>query len=275
MSGASLRGRIEVLDDLRQIVTAMHNLAYAELQRFGRIEPIVLEAGRAVAQALSDTLGREPAAGDVVERAGQPLTLLAIGSERGFCGGFNDAIAEAIAARRRQPATRWPPRWWVAGDRLRLRTEAMLPDAIYLPSCTSAEECRSTVQDWLAVILSAGPLPGRVLEILRHDERGPRWTRVLPHPELPAPGSHPLRQMPRSRVLKELAIQAARVGLLDALVGSLVQESRWRLAQMQRARDHLDDAGSRLRRTYFRQRQADITGELQTLMSSLDLLAGD
>ena len=33
----------------------------------------------------------------------------------------------------------------------------------------------------------------------------------------------------------------------------------------------LDEAGTRLKRAYFRQRQADITSELETLMSSLDV----
>jgi F0F1-type ATP synthase gamma subunit len=38
---------------------------------------------------------------------------------------------------------------------------------------------------------------------------------------------------------------------------------------MQRAQDYLDDAGTRLRQRYFRQRQSDITSELETLMSSV------
>jgi F-type H+-transporting ATPase subunit gamma len=75
--------------------------------------------------------------------------------------------------------------------------------------------------------------------------------------------------LPEETIRTRLSSEMLRVMLLGGLLQSLQQENRWRLAQMRRAQDHLEEAAQTLGRKYFRQRQADITSELETLMSSL------
>ena len=194
-----------------------------------------------------------------------------IGTERGFCGGFNDRLADALPALMRQhPGARW----MVAGARLRQRVEPFMPETVWLDGCTGVEDGPACVDAWLSKLAMPGAAEARAvpsLWLLHHAENGLAQRRLLPMPDLPRPseGPAPMRYLPTARLLPKLLAEMIRVALLDALHRSLQQENHWRLAQMQRAQDYLDDAGTRLRQRYFRQRQSDITSELETLMSSV------
>lgn len=84
MSGSDSRTRLTLLDELTQIVAAMKNLAYAELQRLAHL----LEAQQAAEQAMQSAVQNLwPSSNTSNPNAG---IWLATGSERGFCGGFND-----------------------------------------------------------------------------------------------------------------------------------------------------------------------------------------
>ncbi|HTT13654.1 MAG TPA: F0F1 ATP synthase subunit gamma [Burkholderiaceae bacterium] len=272
MSGVALRERLGLLDELRQIVTAMRNLAYAEVQRLSRIQSSSAKAEQAVTRALADTLHAEPIVAPRLTRT----VWLVIGAERGFCGGFNDQLAEALPALMHQyPAARW----LIAGARLRQRVEHDVPEAVWLDGCTGVEDGPACVDAWLSQLAMPEPSESwRVpsLWLLHHAEPGLVQRRLLPLPDLPPPsaGPRPMRYVPSARLLPKLLAEMIRVALLDALHRSLQQENHWRLAQMQRAQDHLNEAGTRLRHRYFRERQSDITSELETLMSSLQPAGG-
>ncbi|KAI3600644.1 hypothetical protein D8I24_4402 [Cupriavidus necator H850] len=257
-----------MLDELRQIVRAMKNLAFAELHRVGRALPAQEVAEQTVLHALADIVVPEPAAEE-----GRQLWL-AIGADRGFCGGFNDHLAVAVAAEHvRAPAAVW----LVAGARLRQRLEDRLPEATWLPGCATSEEASNCVDTWLDAVLSYLDAPAApVFHVLHHTEAGPAARRLLPMPALPAPhpGSPPHRYVARSVLMPGLVSEMLRVALLGALYQSLQQENRWRLAQMERARDHLEESARQLERIHFRERQTQITTELETLMSSLDDVQG-
>jgi F-type H+-transporting ATPase subunit gamma len=268
MSGRyALRERLTLLQELRQIVKAMTNLAFAELQRTIRILPALAMARDTVLQALdeevmneSDVHAREP----MRER---PKTWLVIGSERGFCGAFNARImTEAAALHRADPAARLV----VAGRRL---VELLGDDAgkvVALPGSAAIDEAASTLDAWLSA-LGRDLLDGRELWVLHAGASGWVRERLLPRPEA--------RQAARAAALRYLAPlvlraalerQALRLMLEAALYGSLQQENHWRLAQMQRAKDHLDKLGRVLNRRHALLRQSDITNELETLMTSMD-----
>lgn len=261
MSGSALRAQLQLLADLARIVGTMRSLAYAELQRLRRLTAAQQQAEQVVLRALAD--GRVTATAD-----GPPSCWLVIGSERGFCGGFNDRLLEAVPAlRAKHPGAVW----LVTGERLQQRAADCLPGAQGLAGSGSAEAGADCVHGWIEALL-----PHRQVYVLHHDEPGLVERCLLPLPALPAPspGPAPYRPLPAAMLGPALQAEWLRVGLLGALYGSLQQENRWRLAQMQRAQDHLDESGARMRRAYFRQRQDAITSELETLMSSLSILAG-
>lgn len=280
MSGRnSLRERAALLDELRQIVQAMKNLAFAELQRVTRILPIQAQARDAVLQALR-AVGIAKPASDAPGPSPLPATWLVIGAERGFCGAFNATLWEEVGAlRARDPQARV----LVASRRLYELFGADPANAAVLGGCASTEDADARLDDWLAALSREGPKCSE-LWLLHASEAGTQRLRLLPEPQLPsgiasmAPPTHaggaPMHYLPLPSLRAALVRQAGRLLIQAGLLASLREENRWRLSQMQRAQDHLDELGRALQRRYAGLRQADITNELETLMSSIDAHPG-
>lgn len=276
---SGLRARAALLDELRQIVQAMKNIAFVELQRVARVRPAQQQAAQAVMQALR-TLPADPQA--AAEAAGASrkgaIAWLVVGAERGFCGAFNARLAHAVSELREQQPT---ARVLVASHRvLDLLAEAGQGGGVVgLPGCAAAEEADAVLDEWLAAIARHAS-DCRELWLLHTADSGLARLRLWPEPESPAqPSGARARQAARPSPGHHLPIpvlrgalrqQALRLVLQGGLYASLEQENHWRLMQMQRAQDHLDELGKTLQRRYAALRQADITNELETLVSSLD-----
>ncbi len=78
-----------------------------------------------------------------------------------------------------------------------------------------------------------------------------------------------MRYLPVQALHPALVRQAVRLLLQGGRDDFLKQENRWCLSQMQRAQDQLDGLGQVLRQCHAALRQADITNEQGTLMSSM------
>ncbi len=269
MSHSQLRERLALLAELGQIVAAMKNLAYVELRRVARVQEAQAAAQSAMAQALSLAglaLGEAQVQADI---------WLAIGSENGFCGGFNEQLAEAVMAlTKQQPGANW----LLAGNRLQQLLAEPLPAAQTLPGAGTSEELSACLELWAAHL---GALFGAATDhktlprigLLFHRQLPGRDAELAQLPLLPPMTAGEARAqllLPQAQLQTSLRLDQLRIQLLGAGLHSLLQENRARLAQMQRAQDHLDEAEQTLQRRYFRERQADITAELQTLMASLD-----
>ncbi len=276
MSGQrELRERRELLEELRQIVQAMKNLAFAEIQRLSHMQPVQAQARDAVMRALRAFSGDAAPAGGPAADTDAPVCWLLIGAERGFCGAFNDRLAaEAIAVLREEPRARL----LVASQRL---YEALRPESgnvLSLAGCTTLEDADAVLDEWVAALAREAP-HCRAVWLLHAGEAGMVRVRLLPDPVPPVgttgttsptdAANPPLRYLPIQVLYPALVRQALRLLLQGGLCDSLQQENRWRLSQMQRAQDHLDELGQVLRRRNAALRQADITNEQETLMSSM------
>lgn len=277
MSGEhALRERAQLLDELHDIVQAMKNVAFAELQRVNRELPALAEARDAVTQALR----RLPAGDDALGPAGAGggdarVACLVIGAERGFCGAFNARLAAALAQWRQ--ATPGGGVVLVASRRL-LDLIGPVPGTLALPGCAAVEDGADALEAWLDAV---DPFTSRAcseLWLLHNAAAGPQLGRVWPSagttddagPKTGAPTlDPPLHHLPWPMLRDALRRQALRLQLQAALLESLAQENHWRLTQMQLAQDHLDELGRTLRRKRSALRQAEITNELETLVSAL------
>jgi F-type H+-transporting ATPase subunit gamma len=274
MSGQSaLRERAALLEELRQIVQAMKNIAFAELQRVTHLLPVQNSACDALFRALA-ALPQRPEAPEVVGRSAPPVAWLVVGAERGFCGAFNDHLAAEVSALYGSDSTL---RFFVAGQRLSQLLEGHPAQAVMLPGCAALEDADSVLDEWIAALSKEAP-QWRELWLLYTGEGTLERRRLLPislEPKAPAlrksdRGSNaPLHYLPLPALRAALEQQGLRLLAQAGLFSSLKQEHRWRLAQMQRAQDHLDELGTTLRKRHAAQRQSDITNEQETLMSSL------
>lgn len=258
----ALGERRELLAELRQIVQAMKNLAFAELQRVGRVLPAQAQARDAVRQGLASL----PEDGAACGPAPRVAAWLVIGAERGLCGAFNARLAQEVSSLRQpDPA----PAVLVASHRLAENLDA-LPGIQAVPGCAALEEADAVLDAWVARILAATAAGGEAW-LLATQESGPVRRRLWPWQPEAATGARtdaPLRLLALPDLAAALKRQWLRLELQGALLASLQDENRWRLAQMQRAQDHLDELAGTLRQQLARLRQADITNELETLIAS-------
>jgi F-type H+-transporting ATPase subunit gamma len=265
----ALRERAGLLAELHQIVQAMKNLAFAELQRIARVGPAQAQARDRVLQALSALHSAAPQA-PVARASTLPVVWLAIGSERGFCGAFNARLVEELTNLRRADP---PARLLIAGRRLH-DLLGDLADRTVLIGCASIDDADDALDDWMRALTEEMPRC-RELWLLHANEAGMARLRLLPEPVDPSHGDSkagnrtaPMHYLPLHALRPPLVQQALRLLLQGGLCASLKLENHWRLSQMQRAQDHLDGLGRALDRRYASLRQADITNELETLMSS-------
>ena len=269
-SAAAMHERAQLLGDLHQIVQFMKTLALAELQRIARLRLAHAQARDALAQAQQQLPG--PADGVVHQPRGSGAWLL-IGAERGFCGAFNTQLSRAaIELRRQDPAITL----LVASRRLMSRLNSSGEAVTALPGCAASEESDGVISQWLPAVYKTIDSDNPVM-MLHMTKQGLAKQRLWPAQARPVETSggnanHPtsaLLYLPAVTLREALARQALRLAIEGALYASLEEESHWRLAQMQRANDHLEELGQMLKRRYATLRQTSITTELETLTSSI------
>jgi len=258
-----LRERAKLLEELLDIIQAMKNIALAQVQRIAREMPALAQATGAVAQALADV-------GVAAHKeAHGPACWLVIGAERGFCGAFNAHLVAAVLALLQEDRD---IKIWAASRRLVELLRDAGVEAQPLPGCAALEDAASVLDDWLGALSTAAI--GEIW-LMNSAAGGIQRRQLLPHPELPVipTGTScwhaPISYLPVPVVCTALERQAARLLLQSALYESLHEENHGRLAQMQFAQDHLEDLARALTLQTARQRQAEITNELETLTSSL------
>lgn len=273
MSGETeLRERAQLLDELRQIVQSMKNLAFAELQRVSRMRQAQTQARDAVDQALMKVPTPAHAVSDL--QGGQAAWLV-IGAERGFCGAFNSQLTMALRDLRQQDSS---VTLLVASRRLLTQLDTAAAASVSaLPGCAASEEADVVLDEWLDALNKAIHAGGPVW-MMHVGHQGVVRQRLWPAECVPASAptrvpaalasARPQMYLPAANLREALSRQALRLALQGALYASLEEENHWRLAQMQRAQDHLDELGRTLKRRYATLRQANITNELETLASS-------
>ena len=273
MSGqAELAQRYARLKEISGIMTAMKSLSLVETKKLARFIGHQRRMLANIEAAAADFLSFFP-----VEAADakQPAILLLIGSERGFCGNFNERVLAALDA---LPGEQPTPALLVTGSRL----TAKLADR---PGIVARIDGASVTEDVPAVLnrimdalhsASAALGTGAALFGLAHTAEGePVLKRLLPFDPPPAPHfAHPPRlHLAPPAFFAELLDQYLLAALYGLLYDSLAAESRQRLAHMEQALDRLDETLSRLALQRNALRQEKIVEEIEVILSSQQALA--
>lgn len=275
-----LARRLAALTDIAGIMSAMKSLALMETRI---LRDFLVSQRRMVA-------GIEAAAADFLAwhgeftpgpGTGRELCVL-VGSEWGFCGDFNEAIVErtrALRARKHASA-----RWVLVGQRLSARLGDNPLAALALPGATIADDVPAVLlrlTGELSRLLATKEMAGFGLSTLYHCDAtgGIRLRRLLPLRDLPPPGGvHPYPaelNLPPAEFLAGLTRHYLYAALNEVLYNSLMAENRQRLAHMDRALQRLDENTEQLRLAYNAQRQEEIVEEIEVILLSADVLAGE
>jgi F-type H+-transporting ATPase subunit gamma len=271
MSGlAEITQRLARLKEISGIMTAMKSLSLVETRKLARFIDHQRLMLANVEAAAADFVHYFPAAGST---GTQRIVLLLIGSERGFCGNFNERV---LATLHELPAWQQPPELVVVGRRLgsKLASDAGAnADVIAsLDGPTVTEDVPAVLGRMMDALHKASRLSAADVALfgLAHDAAGePRLKRLLPMPAtLETRFTHaPQIQLAPFEFFAELLDQYLLAALFGMLYESLAAENRQRLAHMENALDRLGETldGLALKRNALRQEK--IVEEIEVMLS--------
>lgn len=259
--------RITALGEIGEILGAMRSLAFIEVRRLADGANRRQDAVRAIEAAIFDLAGHFPLV--LPEREPTRDVVIALGSERGLCGDFNNSVAAALA-------DTIAPRnatLFIVGSRLAQLMQEQGTAHHPLSGATVIED----VPQVLAAIVDALEGQARIEAdgtfglLLVHDDdnHGTHAQRILPMPELPATprwrGKPALQLAPR-QLYRSLVDHYVFAALQQALLDSLLAENRKRFDQMSGALDRLHERVDALGRARRRARQEAITEEIEVIL---------
>jgi F-type H+-transporting ATPase subunit gamma len=272
MSGlAELSQRVTRLKEIRGIMTAMKSLSLVETKKLARFIGHQRRMLANIEAAAADFVHFFPApAGAATQR----ILLLLIGSERGFCGNFNERV---LAALHELPA--WPqrPRLIAVGRRLASRLEAAsLKDADVIASIDGpgvTEDVPAVLDRMMEALRTASRLSAGdvALFALAHGAAGePQLKRLLPLPVASAVHfTHaPQIQLAPSEFFAELLDQYLLAAMHGLIYESMAVENRQRQAHMEYALDRLGETLDALALKRNALRQEQIIEEIEVMLSS-------
>jgi len=267
---SDLRSRMRSLRDIEGILNAMKNLSLVEITKISRFYVTQQELLRSVEEALSDFQQFYGAPPETQGTASASLYVL-IGSERGFCGGFNETIQKTLE---NQPIADIANRLILVGRKLALKflEDKRVVESIDGPN--AGEEIPLVISQ-LAKTLTR--FPSSDWKII-HNSYTSAGTRV----EVTAPFEFPRRKSAKKLQFPpllnvappDLRPQIFEQYLFALFYGifyeSFMAENHERLRHMDGALNKLREDEERLRRLSNALRQETITEELEVIMLNVD-----
>lgn len=269
-SRAALQRRVDRLREIGGILSALESFAVVETHRLGR----ALARGRAALAAVEGAaLELLSYAAVELPPSGPPALVVAIGSQRGFCGPFDRLVQSALeAVLRDAPGARIV----VVGRRLAERLSPLVPIAATLDGPLDSEEI-AAVTDRLLEALARGAVGPSAIGLLAwSEEGGPRLRSLLPSPasDRPPADRPPVMHLPPARLLARILDELVPLRLETTLTASLLVENQERMRRMRAALDRLEERLGRLRRQSGALRRARIVEEIELLLTSAETMAG-
>ena len=260
------------LGEIRDIMNAMKSLAYLETRKLDRFLSAQQAVVRDIEEAAADFLGFY--ADTLPESAEMTPVCLLLGSERGFCGDFNQALLRRLEGGAGTPGVE-PTLLLPVGRKLHPLLQGDPRVLEYVAGASVVDE----VPDALAALIRAltaaqaqrGPL---ALYALCHEVAGGTLTRSLLPPRWRISGtekhlSHPpeLHLTPR-RFLLDLTDHYLFAALHEMLYTSLMAENQRRVSHLEGAVRRLDEESAELSRRSNALRQEEIIEEIEVILLS-------
>ncbi len=269
-----LETRIHSLNDIREIMNAMKNLSLMETHRLARFLDTQRRVVASIESAADDFLRFHP--GLFGSESDCRDVHLLVGSERGFCGDFNESLVRALY--RYREAAQGAALIAVGGKlAAKLAGDPRVTDFVSGPSVVEeVDPVLSRLLDRMNRLspadVRAGPLR---LTVFHHDpgKDGVEISVLKPFRE-PESRAAPLAWPP----LLTLRPRPFLIGLAEQYLVALLHELLYRslMAENQRRMQHMDSAVRRLERTSADLlrgrnvlRQEEITEEIEVIMLSV------
>lgn len=260
------------LDETREIMDAMRALAFMETHK---LEGFLDAQRRVVAHiqtVAEDFFSFYP---HTLPSAIEPtLVYLLLGSERGFCGNFNQALLETLNTHTNSTATR-PANIIAVGGKLNTLLESS-PEITLLEGASVLEDVEDVLVRIINTLSQVQAQNGDIsLTIVHHD---PARDAVVSTPVLPpfaslrdaAPQfSHPPQLNLRAETFCIALLDRYLFNTLHEILHlSLMAENQRRVSHLEHAVQQLDDKSTTLLRKSNTLRQEEITEEIEVILLS-------
>jgi len=269
-----LERRLQALGDIGAILGVMKNLALMESSKLSRTLPaqrVMMESLEATAADFM-TFYPQPDPGSAVSCE----ILLLVGSQRGFCGDFNDLIIAALQAAEVDSTSFRKPLRIVVGDKLAGR----LAGDIQLPGFHAVEEIGQIIQKVMDAVttLLARADGGHTLQLaaLYHD---PDISTVVlrslapftsqSNPLLPSSIFPPHLNISPPSFFYQMAEQHLLAAITELFHRSLMAESHFRLNHIEGASRRMERRSSELKRKQALARQEEIIEEIEAILAGV------
>jgi F-type H+-transporting ATPase subunit gamma len=267
--------KLHALGEIRDVLDAMKNLALMETRKLARFLATQQRVVESVDAALEDFASFHAPVPARAEQAREVCLL--VGSERGFCGDFNEAILAAVEAH--LAGETGTAALVTVGYKLSTKLENDPRVVARIDGAAVVEEVEPALMRLMERLgeLTAGPRPLRLTAIHHSPERGDVQVRRLDPvghgPEVKRYFSVPPVLNLHSRVLLTGIVEHYLDAHLHELIYvSLMAENLRRLQHMDGAIRHIDGESGRLRMRSNSLRQEEITEEIELILLTAESL---
>ncbi|MGD8673424.1 MAG: F0F1 ATP synthase subunit gamma [Thiogranum sp.] len=263
------------LAEIRNIMNAMKNLAYMETRKLDRFLDAQYAVVRGIEAVAADFVTAFPDALPAAQ-AGNRVYLL-VGSERGFCGDFNEALLHYLEREQEETAAPDAPVLIATGRKLQVLLADDPRVAAFSGGVSVVEEVAEVLSGVVATLAELQARFGSLaLYALHHDHNAQAVVsqQLLPpfQAQLHAPSrfSHPpdLNLAPADFVI-ELSHHYLLAALQRIFYASLMAENQRRVQHLEAAVQHLDDQSVEVLRRCNALRQEEIIEEIEVILLNI------
>lgn len=279
-----LKEHVHTLEEIGHIMTAMKNLSFIELGKITQCLSMQDNVIKTIREVSHDFLSFYPMP-PMNQQENPPLVSILIGSERGFCGSFNDNVLHQLDAHNEQHSE-WEPALVLVGHKLALK---MANDSRVMATIDGP----NAIEEIPAVISNVLHTLERALLQRNKTWHSWQWTVLFNEEE------HNQIQVKTWQPFKELDISPAPYfsvppvlnGSKDQFFADLVEhyllarcyaifyqsffaENHQRLFHLNQALDRLENKKNALNHRLNLMRQEEITEEIQNILQSAQAIIG-
>ncbi|HGE5042883.1 TPA: F0F1 ATP synthase subunit gamma [Legionella pneumophila] len=279
-----LKEHVHTLEEIGHIMTAMKNLSFIELGKITQCLSMQDNVIKTIREVSHDFLSFYPMP-PMNQQENPPLVSILIGSERGFCGSFNDNVLHQLDAHNEQHSE-WEPALVLVGHKLALK---MANDSRVMATIDGP----NAIEEIPAVISNVLHTLERSLLQRNKTWHSWQWTVLFNEEE------HNQIQVKTWQPFKELDISPAPPfsvppvlnGSKDQFFADLVEhyllamcyaifyqsffaENHQRLFHLNQALDRLENKKNALNHRLNLMRQEEITEEIQNILQSAQAIIG-
>jgi F-type H+-transporting ATPase subunit gamma len=261
------------LGEIREIMNSMKTLAFMETRKLTRFLNTQHAVVMSIEEAAADFLSFHP---DTLPEADETCRVyILIGTERGFCGDFNQALLRQldVALDTQHPAAE--PFLIAIGHKMHGLLEKDTRVAALIDGASVVEEVSVVLNQMVDELSSLQKRHGMltVYGLYHGSGEGIVMQKLLPsfqqHMHQPPRFAHPpLLNLSPAEFFIELSEQYLFAALHEMLYTSLMAENHKRVAHLEGAVKHLDDESAELARQCNALRQEEIIEEIEVILLS-------